>query len=69
MNSRKNANLHEKVKLCARTENNARECKKMTKMQIFLAFTRNNARTRQNSLFFSEKIGRAAKVMSQINLI
>ena len=59
MNSRKNIKLHEKVKPCARAQNNARECKIMAKMQIYPAFTRNNARTRLNSLFFSEKIGRA----------
>ena len=59
MNSRKNPKLHEKVKLWARTQNNAREPKIMAKMKIYPAFTRNNPRTRRNSLFFSGKIGRA----------
>ena len=51
--------LHKKVKPCRRAQNNAREGKIMAKMQIYPAFTRNNARTCQNSQFFSEKIGRA----------
>ena len=35
----------------------------MAKMQTYPEFARNHARTRLNSLFFSEKIGRAACVV------
>ena len=43
-----------------KTQNNARGCKTIAKMQIYPQFAQNNARRRRNSLFFSEKIGRAA---------
>ena len=56
MNIRKNVKLHEKVKPCQSTQNNAIECKIMAEMQIYPVFKPNNARMIQNSLFFGKKL-------------
>ena len=69
MNSRKNAKLREKVKPCTRTQNNAKICKSLTKMPMYTAFAQNNARMRQNSLFFLGKIGRAELSVRKLNQI
>ena len=61
MNSRENVKLHEKVKPCKRTQYNARGCEKKSKTPIYPEFALNNVRMRRNSLFFSEKIGRAVQ--------